>query len=281
MQRTAIAAIAFVATLGAAFAGAHWFRGDEAAVPQDAGPAPAAGAEASSFDRSAPLAERIRALEQAVSDERYARQLLQDELIVLTEEIDALTAERGGAATAEGSPSSERVEVASAGSGRRSRGDDTVARLLEAGFAPGQAEWIAQRESELQMETLRARYEAERTGDLMDFYRSGTAASDALRAEIGDADYERYLDATARPTSVSVASVLESSPAQRAGLKPGDQIVRYGGERIFSMSDLTRATMQGQPGEQVAVDVLRDGVTMQMVLPRGPIGISGGRQFSR
>jgi PDZ domain len=285
VQRKSIAAvgtIAIAAMLGAAFfAGARWIPGDEAGGRQDAGPAHAAGAEASSFDRSAPLAERIRALEQAVSDERYARQLLQEELIVLTGEIDALTAERDGAATAEGPPSIEETEVASAGSRRPSRGDDTVARLLEAGFAPGQAESIAQRESELQMETLRARYEAERTGELMDFYQSRTVASDALRAELGDADYERYLDATARSTSVSVSSVLESSPAQRAGLKPGDEIVRYDGERIFSMSDLTRATMQGQPGEQVPVDVLRDGVTMQMVLPRGPIGISGGRRFSR
>ncbi|HWM27988.1 MAG TPA: PDZ domain-containing protein [Woeseiaceae bacterium] len=280
MQRKAIATIAFVATLGAAFAGARFIPGNDAGGRQDAGPAPTAGAEASSFDRSAPLAERIRALEQAVSDERYARQLLQEELIVLTEEIDALTADREAAVAAETSPTPAQTELASAGSRRRGRSVDTAARLLEAGFAAGQAEWIAQRESELQMETLRARYEAERTGELMDFYRSRTAASDALRAEVGDADYERYLEATARSTSVSVSSVLESSPAQRAGLKPGDQIVRYDGERIFSMSELTRATMQGQPGEQVPVDVLRDGVTMQMVLPRGPIGISGGRRFS-
>ena len=281
MQRRAIAAIAFAAMLGAAFAGARWWSDDEAAVRQATGSAPAAGPDASSFDRSAPLEERIQALEQAVSDERYARQLLQEELIVLTEEIDALGADRDRAVVAEASPTPPQTEPASVGSGRRGRGVDTVARLLEAGFAPGQAESIAQRESELQMETLRARYEAERTGDLMDFYRSGSAASDALRAEIGDADYERYLDATDRPTSVSISSVLESSPAQRAGLRPGDQIVRYDGERIFSISDLTRATMQGQPGEQVPVDVLRDGVTMQMVLPRGPIGISGGRRFSQ
>jgi S1-C subfamily serine protease len=115
----------------------------------------------------------------------------------------------------------------------------------------------------------------------MSFFQGRTAASDALRNELGDADYERYLDASSRPTSVAVSGVLDSSPAQRAGLQPGDQIVRYDGKRIFSMSDLTRRTLEGQPGEQVVVDILRDGVSMQVAVPRGPIGISGGRRFSR
>jgi S1-C subfamily serine protease len=131
------------------------------------------------------------------------------------------------------------------------------------------------------MEALQARYEAERTGDATSFFQSHTAASDALRNELGDADYERYLAANGRPTSIAVSTVLDSSPAQRAGLRPGDEIVSYDGKRIFSMSDLSRQTMQGQAGEQVVVDILRDGVSMQVVVPRGPIGISGGRRFPR
>ncbi|MEX2124362.1 MAG: PDZ domain-containing protein [Woeseia sp.] len=281
MQRKAIAIIAVVAAVSGAFAGARWMDDESEGSRKNADSALRADSASSSFERSAPLEERIRALEQAVSDERYARQLLQDELFVLTEEIDAVTAQRSPEVAADASSSSvERVETAPGGS-RRNRGDSIVARLLEAGFAPGQAEWIVQRESQLQMEMLQARFDAERSGELMDFYQSRTAASDALRSELGDADYERYLDATGRSTSISVSNVLENSPAQRAGLRPGDQIMTYDGERIFSMSDLTHATLQGQPGEQVVLDVLRDGVTMQMVLPRGPVGISGGRRFSR
>ena len=238
-------------------------------------------AEPSAFDSSLPLEQRIRALEQAVSDERYARQLLQDELFVLTSEIEALTAMRAPDVAEDRPEAFERIEAAASASRRGGGNQGRVARLIEAGFAPGQAEWIVQRESQLQMEALQARYDAERSGDAMSFFQGRTAASDALRNELGDADYERYLDASSRPTSVAVSGVLDSSPAQRAGLQPGDQIVRYDGKRIFSMSDLTRRTLEGQPGEQVVVDILRDGVSMQVAVPRGPIGISGGRRFSR
>jgi hypothetical protein len=242
-------------------------------VPSIAGP--------SAFDSSLPLEQRIQALEQAVSDERYARQLLQDELFVLTSEVEALTAMRAPDVVENRPEAFERIEAAASTSRRGGGNQGRVARLIEAGFAPGQAEWIVQRESQLQMEALQARYDAERSGDAMSFFQGRTAASDALRNELGDADYERYLDSSGRPTSVAVSSVLDSSPAQRAGLRPGDQIVRYDGKRIFSMSDLTRQTLEGQPGEQVVVDILRDGVSMQVAVPRGPIGISGGRRFSR
>jgi hypothetical protein len=277
VQRTAIAAIAV--GLIAAIAGVRWLTDDSGGAPgiqeqaRDAAP--------SSFDQSLPLEERIRALEQAVSDERYVRQLLQEELFVLTAEIESLAAARQSELAAGQSAAFEDLEAAPSAPRRRRGADARAARLVEAGFAPGQAEWILQRESQLQMEALQARYEAERTGDAMNFFQSRNAASDAMRNELGDAEYERYLAATGRPTSIAVSAVLDSSPAQRAGLRPGDEITSYDGKRIFSMSDLTRQTMEGQPGEQVVVDILRDGVSMQMVVPRGPIGVSGGRRFSR
>lgn len=277
MLRNSIVIMAIAASLGAAFAAGSWMThrtGNDVAEHRQS--RPGSLPEPSSFDQSAPLEDRMHALEQAINDERYARQLLQDELFVLTEEIDLLTADHTatGAADASSSPQTAAVPAGSRGT----RGTEgRVARLTEAGFSPGQADWIVQRESQLQMEALQARYEAERTGNAMDFFQSRTAATDALRNELGDAEYQRYLDATGRPTTIAVSSVLESSPAQRAGLRPGDEIVSYGGKRIFSMSDLTREIMEGQPGEPVVVDFLRDGVNMQMTLPRGPIGISGGR----
>ena len=278
MQRKAIAAIGIILV---AAAGARWMTHEPSGTAgvqenaEDTTPV----SSTSTFDQSLPVEARIRALEQAVSDERYARQLLQDELFVLTGELESLMANRSSDLAADRSASFESIDTAAPR--RRSGADGRAARLMAAGFEPGQAEWILQRESQLQMEALQARYEAERTGDAMNYFQSRTAASDALRSELGEAEYERYLAASGRPTSVAVSTVLESSPAQRAGLKPGDEIVSYDGKRIFSMSDLTRQTLEGQPGEQVVVDVLRDGVSMQVVVPRGPIGISGGRRFSR
>jgi S1-C subfamily serine protease len=153
-----------------------------------------------------------------------------------------------------------------------------VERLVEAGFLPSQAAMIVRRESELQMESLQARYEAERSGEPADYWQSRASSSAALRQELGDADYERYLSANDRSTSVSISSVIDSSPAQSAGLQAGDEIVRYDGERVFSMTDLTRQTMNGTAGQNIVVDIMRDGNPMQIVMPRGPVGISGGRR---
>jgi hypothetical protein len=79
-----VIAIASVASFAAAFAAASWvYRADD-------GPeAPAATTEfSSSFDAGLPVEERVTALERAVSDERFARQLLQEELFYLTAELE-------------------------------------------------------------------------------------------------------------------------------------------------------------------------------------------------
>ena len=151
-------------------------------------------------------------------------------------------------------------------------------RLIEAGFLPAEAEWILEREQQLQMESLQARYEAGRSGDPSDFYRDRFSTSSQMREELGDAGYERYLEANGRPTNVEISSVIGSSPAQSAGLQPGDEIVRYDGERVFSMTDINLASMQGEAGQNVVIDFVRDGVPMQIVMPRGPLGVTGGRR---
>ncbi len=43
------------------------------------------------------------------------------------------------------------------------------------------------------------------------------------------------------------------------------------------MDDITEATVTGEPGQTVVVDIMRDGLTMQVVMPRGPLGITGRR----
>ena len=52
---------------------------------------------------------------------------------------------------------------------------------------PSEAERIVQREAELQMESLQARYEAERSGDPQEWFRSRYQRDSALREELGDA----------------------------------------------------------------------------------------------
>ena len=101
-------------------------------------------------------------------------------------------------------------------------------------------------------------------------------AEQTLRSELGDADYEKFLQAQGRPTNVGVYNVLPSSPAAKAGMQPGDQIVSYAGQRVFNMADLTDLTLQGTPGQSVTLEVQRNQQTVQLVIPRGPIGIGGG-----
>jgi predicted metalloprotease with PDZ domain len=145
--------------------------------------------------------------------------------------------------------------------------------LVEAGFTRERAEWIERRTEELQVQAMQAQYEAQRNG------RPGQGPMDierALRSEMGDAEYERYLGATGRPTEVQVFDVLASSSAERAGLQAGDQIVSYGGTRVFDMRDLESLSREGSASETVTVEVKRAGQTVTVQVPRGPLGVSGG-----
>lgn len=153
-------------------------------------------------------------------------------------------------------------------------------RFVDAGFTPDRAEWIDRRIAMLRLEVLEAEYEAARRGEAFDA-RSLPSLEQRLRAELGTAEYERYLTATGRPTQVPVRSVLPGSSAERAGLRPGDRLVSYAGERVFGMEDLERLTLQGHPGENVVVEIVRDGQPMQLYLSRGPLGIAGGARGRR
>lgn len=236
------------------------------------------------FDASASLDERVRALESALSAEREARQLIEDELFILYEVIEGLesgTAREPGPRGADGADAF--VAPDSPGELRearpRSRRDDierSRAALTAAGFSPDRADWLLQRESELRMEAMQSRFEQMRNGEPPS--RLDRFSPDSLlREEIGDAEYEMYLDANNRPTTVNVGQVLASSPASTAGLQPGDRITHYDGERVFSTFDLTRQALEGQAGENVVVNIVREGVPMQVVMPRGPLGISTRR----
>ena len=232
----------------------------------------------SSFDAAAPVEKRIRALELAVIEEREVRQLLEVEILVLREEIEQRHTESSEPSEPDESALSARNERRDAFRARRFGVRSTqgqVDRLVEAGFPADQAAWIVQREAELQMEMLRARYDAMRGNAEQVFVAQGFSQSNELRAELGDADYERFLAANGRSTSVGIGSVIPNSPAQVAGLQPGDEIVRYDGERVFSMMDMAGRIMQGEKEGHVVVDILRNGVPMQLVLPRGPLGVSG------
>lgn len=147
-----------------------------------------------------------------------------------------------------------------------------VDRLVNAGFTQERAEWILRRQQELEVQAQQAQYDAQRNGQ--PFTRVDTDV--ALRKEMGDAEYEKYLTGTGRPTTVQVMDVLASSAAERSGLKPGDQILSYAGQRVFDSGELNSLTRQGTPGETVTVEIKRDGQIVQLSVPRGVLGVQAG-----
>jgi S1-C subfamily serine protease len=80
---------------------------------------------------------------------------------------------------------------------------------------------------------------------------------------------------------VRVMDVLATSAAERSGLRAGDEIVSYNGKRVFDPRELNTMTSQTAAGGSVTVEVNRDGQTMQVTVPAGPLGVTaagGGRQ---
>jgi hypothetical protein len=224
--------------------------------------------------------ERLLELEDALDAEILQRAALEERVAELAAQLEALgerprSARDASAAGGQPPANVEQIrarEQADRRSVEQQRERRMIERLTEAGFAPDRAEWINRRTEELRMQALHAQYEAMRTGRPVE----SPGVEETLRTELGDADYERYLQANGRPAAVPVRDVLTSSPAERAGLQPGDEIVAYAGQRVFDMSELNSLTLEGTPGESVVVDVRRAGQTVQLVLPRGPIGIVGG-----
>lgn len=71
----------------------------------------------------------------------------------------------------------------------------------------------------------------------------------ALQAEFGIADGH----------GVVVAMVVDSGPAQRAGIKEGDVIRSFAGKAIESPQELIALVAQSEVGKKVALSIIRDG----------------------
>jgi C-terminal processing protease CtpA/Prc len=70
-------------------------------------------------------------------------------------------------------------------------------------------------------------------------------------------------------TGVVVDSVEDDSPAATAGLKAGDVVVEFDGERVRSVRQFTRLVSETPAGRQVAAAVMRDGQRVSLnVTPR-------------
>jgi hypothetical protein len=89
--------------------------------------------------------------------------------------------------------------------------------------------------------------------------------SGELRAYLGTIpDYSEEL------VGVKLSGVREGSPAEKAGIKGGDVIVRFGPKEIRNIYDYTYALGAHKPGETVEISLLREGkpLTVSVLLER-------------
>jgi serine protease Do len=61
-----------------------------------------------------------------------------------------------------------------------------------------------------------------------------------------------------KPRGALVASVAENSPSEKAGIKAGDIILEFNGERINQMKELPAIVARTQVGKNVEVKIWRD-----------------------
>jgi C-terminal processing protease CtpA/Prc len=150
---------------------------------------------------------------------------------------------------------------------------------MESGFSLSRAQEIERRIDAHYLAATEARYEIARRGEDTELrsveVQERSDVDSMLRSELGDGDYERYLQAVGRPTEVIVFDVFANSAAEQAGMRTGDRIVGYDGRRVFGISEITPLALHGDPDAPVVVDILRDGQPIQLVVPRGPLGIMG------
>ena len=68
---------------------------------------------------------------------------------------------------------------------------------------------------------------------------------------------------------VMVVDVFPGSPAQAAGMEPGDVITRLNGKPVFSPSDVTSAIASMHPGQRIQLQYQGSGVSYSSSVPLG------------
>jgi hypothetical protein len=233
------------------------------------------GRDAPGIPDAGSAAADIVELDRLLKKEIRARQALEQKLEKLSRQMTEL-----GIGSKPLNENSELEQVAvsdqSSGSNRDKDWFDEQA-LIDGGMNISQAGELKHNFEQLELERLylrdqsiREEWNREKLNEAM---RALSLKEDEFKNQLSESDYDAYLYASGQTNRVEVTSVFASAEAGTAGILSGDHIVRYDNQRIYNGFELRQATTSGSIEEMVALEVERDGETLQFYLPRGPLGI--------
>jgi Tol biopolymer transport system component len=89
----------------------------------------------------------------------------------------------------------------------------------------------------------------------------GTASRENLRAYLGTIP-----DFAAEAAGLKLSGTRPGSPAERAGLKPGDIVVEFAGQKVANIYDYTFALDAAKIGQPTTIIVLREGQRLELTI---------------
>ena len=152
--------------------------------------------------------------------------------------------------------------------------EEKISRFTDAGLSEDDARWIAEKQEEDRLDSLYSRWESRKR--FLEQRSTRKSSVDEIKERLGPEGYVRYLKSIGSDTSVIIGSVTEGAPGDLAGLKSDDEIISYNGERVYNFSELEDATVRGELGEPVTIDLIRNGEKMLISTERGPLGVTPG-----
>ncbi|HVP00485.1 MAG TPA: PDZ domain-containing protein [Bryobacteraceae bacterium] len=68
------------------------------------------------------------------------------------------------------------------------------------------------------------------------------------------------------PSGIEITEIVPDSPAEKAGLKVGDAILKYNGQKVEGIAQFARLVRETPPGRDVKLDISRDGAMQQVTV---------------
>ena len=108
------------------------------------------------------------------------------------------------------------------------------------------------------------------TPQVFEFRSGGMAGGTYLGVNLAELDSNRARELKLKePQGVEITRVEEGSPAEKAGLKSGDVVMEYNGQRVEGMEQFGRLVRETPTGREVKLLISRNGATQSIAATVG------------